>query len=69
MSFLHVSNGADTSEMSPVAARHLAAPLDSTQRIIRVLLALSLSIGSISVLATLSALYWFVKMRRSFRHE
>jgi hypothetical protein len=33
------------------------------------LLILSLTTASVSVLATLSALYWFVKMRRSFRHE
>jgi G protein-coupled receptor GPR1 len=34
-----------------------------------VLLILTLTFASISVLSTLLALYWFVKMRRSFRHE
>ncbi|KAK4169679.1 G protein-coupled glucose receptor regulating Gpa2-domain-containing protein [Cladorrhinum sp. PSN259] len=33
------------------------------------LLVLSLVFASISVVSTLSTLYWFVKMRRSFRHE
>lgn len=30
---------------------------------------ISLSAASISVLAALCAFYWFVRMRRSFRHE
>ncbi|KAH6634978.1 G protein-coupled glucose receptor regulating Gpa2-domain-containing protein [Chaetomium sp. MPI-SDFR-AT-0129] len=37
--------------------------------IIRVLLILSVTFASVSVLATLTTLYWFVRMRRSFRHE
>ncbi len=36
---------------------------------VRDLLALALTFGSVSVLSTLAALYWFVKMKRSFRHE
>ncbi|AEO66526.1 uncharacterized protein THITE_2114666 [Thermothielavioides terrestris NRRL 8126] len=46
-----------------------AADVSSTQPTVRMLLILSLTTASVSVLATLSALYWFVKMRRSFRHE
>ena len=54
--------------LSQIAARHVANnhPVEHT---IRVLNILSLTFASISVLSTLFALYWFVKMRRSFRHE
>lgn len=41
----------------------------SDHYIIRVLLILSVTFASVSVLATLTTLYWFVRMRRSFRHE
>ncbi|KAI0011239.1 G protein-coupled glucose receptor regulating Gpa2-domain-containing protein [Xylariaceae sp. FL0662B] len=36
---------------------------------IRILMSISLSTASLSVLAALSAFYWFVRMRRSFRHD
>lgn len=36
---------------------------------IKMLMAVSLGIGLLSTLATSFAFYWFVKMRRSFRHE
>jgi len=39
------------------------------QYITRILSILSLTFASISVLSTLVTLYWFVRMRRSFRHE
>lgn len=64
----HLLDGAAASEMSPIAARHPSA-VDSDDRITHILLILSVTFASISVMSTLSALYWFVKMRRSFRHE
>jgi hypothetical protein len=64
----HLLDGATASEMSPIAARHPSA-IDSDDHIIHILLILSVTFASISVLSTTSALYWFVKMRRSFRHE
>jgi G protein-coupled receptor GPR1 len=53
----------------PALAARLVSHADSTQPIVHVLLMLSITFASISVLSTLAALYWFVKMRRSFRHE
>jgi len=35
----------------------------------RILNTLSLAFASISVVSTLFTLYWFVRMRRGFRHE
>ncbi|KAK4125657.1 hypothetical protein N657DRAFT_568720 [Parathielavia appendiculata] len=46
--------------MSPVAVRHVSSPANSTEHIVRVLLALSLAIASVSVMATLSAMYWLI---------
>jgi len=39
------------------------------QSLVNLLTILSLIFASISVISTLSTLYWFLKMRRSFRHE
>ncbi|KAH8885519.1 hypothetical protein GQ53DRAFT_356033 [Thozetella sp. PMI_491] len=57
-------------------ARDVADPTEdwgptelSYDRIVRVLTSLSLSLGLVSVLSTLVAFYWFVKMKRSFRHD
>ena len=36
---------------------------------VKTLTILSLSFGAVSVCSTLLAFYWFVKMKRSFRHE
>jgi hypothetical protein len=36
---------------------------------VKALMAVSLGIGLLSTLATSFAFYWFVKMRRTFRHE
>jgi len=36
---------------------------------VEMLMAVSLGVGMLSTLATSFAFYWFVKMRRSFRHE
>ena len=41
----------------------------SYAKLVRVLTTLSLSFGFVSVMSTLLAFYWFVKMKRSFRHE
>ena len=38
-------------------------------RWIAVLMGVSFGIGLLSTLATAFTFYWFVKMRRSFRHE
>lgn len=42
---------------------------DRPQNTLHVLTILSLVFASISVASTLSTLYWFIKMRKSFRHE
>ncbi|KAK4227183.1 G protein-coupled glucose receptor regulating Gpa2-domain-containing protein [Podospora fimiseda] len=42
---------------------------EHSQHIVYVLSILSLVFASLSVVSTISTLYWFVKMRRSFRHE
>ena len=42
---------------------------DSFDQQLMILMSISLSTASVSVLAALCAFYWFVKMRRSFRHE
>ncbi|KAK4235589.1 G protein-coupled glucose receptor regulating Gpa2-domain-containing protein [Achaetomium macrosporum] len=60
--------GAASGTPGLMAARHVV-DVDSTQPMVQALLILSLTFALASVLATLSALYWFVKMRRSFRHE
>ena len=39
------------------------------QHLADILTILSLTFASVSVLSTLGALYWFVKMKRNFRHE
>ena len=39
------------------------------ERFVKMLMAVSLGIGLLSTLATSFAFYWFVKMRRNFRHE
>ena len=68
MPLLPPSDGAATPEMPPLAAR-LVSAVDTPEYMVRDLLALALTFGSVSVLSTLAALYWFVKMKRSFRHE
>ncbi|EGS21694.1 uncharacterized protein CTHT_0035600 [Thermochaetoides thermophila DSM 1495] len=42
---------------------------EQRQHLADVLTTLSLTFASVSVLSTLVALYWFVKMKRNFRHE
>ncbi|KAK4130727.1 hypothetical protein BT67DRAFT_350665, partial [Trichocladium antarcticum] len=53
--------------LSQIAARDIAN--DRVEHTVRVLNILSLTFASISILSTLLALYWFGRMRRSFRHE
>ena len=64
----HLFHGAAASEMSPLVARHPSVT-DNDEHIVRVMLIVTTTFASISVLSTLFALYWFVKMKRSFRHE
>lgn len=59
---------AATGEVRQLVARY-PSKMASDTYIIRVLLILSVTFASVSVLATLTTLYWFVRMRRSFRHE
>ncbi|KAK4044194.1 G protein-coupled glucose receptor regulating Gpa2-domain-containing protein [Parachaetomium inaequale] len=59
MPFHHLSDGTATSETPSVAARH-ASTVDTTEPIVGVLLILALTFASISVLSTLSALYWLI---------
>ncbi|KAK3984723.1 G protein-coupled glucose receptor regulating Gpa2-domain-containing protein [Cladorrhinum sp. PSN332] len=55
---------------APIQARSTNIPdSERSEHIIYVLSVLSLVFASMSVVSTLSTLYWFVKMRRSFRHE
>jgi len=42
---------------------------EEKQKLIFTLTAISLTIGSVSVVSTLATLYWFIKMKRTFRHE
>ncbi len=53
----------------PALAARLVSAVDTPEGTVRVLLILALTFASVSVLSTLAALYWFVKMKRSFRHE
>lgn len=68
MPLLQRSHGSPLAQLPPLVARHDPG-VDGSEDMVHVLLILSLTFASISVLATLTALYWFVKMRRSFRHE
>ena len=68
MPLLPPADGAATPEMLALAAR-LVSAVDTPEHMVRVLLTLALTFASVSVLSTLAALYWFVKMKRSFRHE
>ncbi|KAK3389234.1 G protein-coupled glucose receptor regulating Gpa2-domain-containing protein [Podospora didyma] len=52
-----------------MTARQLAEDDDRPSRQVLILTVISLACASLSVFATLFTLYWFVKMRRSFRHE
>lgn len=54
--------------MSPTTPEDMADS-ESSQTTVRLLTILSLVFASISVVSTLPTLYWFVRMRRSFRHE
>lgn len=63
-----VLDGPTTFETLSVVVHHHART-DGESRMIRTLLILSLTFASISVISTLFALYWFVRMRRGFRHE
>ncbi|KAK4177112.1 G protein-coupled glucose receptor regulating Gpa2-domain-containing protein [Triangularia setosa] len=74
MEFLHSSSPASVRSsvpvelISPIMSRYV--PDDQhTQHTVYILTILSLTFASVSVISTLSTLYWFVKMRRSFRHE
>lgn len=53
---------------SPITSRYVADD-QHTKHTVYILTILSLTFASVSVVSTLSTLYWFVKMRRSFRHE
>ncbi|OTB00373.1 hypothetical protein M426DRAFT_237114 [Hypoxylon sp. CI-4A] len=54
-----------TGPLAPLSTRD--ANVKNSQLV--VLMSISLSMASISVLAALGAFYWFVRMRRSFRHD
>ncbi|KAK4463190.1 G protein-coupled glucose receptor regulating Gpa2-domain-containing protein [Cladorrhinum samala] len=54
--------------LAPIQARNEDRDDESTH-MIYILSILSLVFASLSVVSTLSTLYWFVKMRRNFRHE
>jgi hypothetical protein len=56
---------------APLLARDdsIDVDMDRQQYITRILMILSLTFASVSVLSTLFTLYWFVRMRRGFRHE
>jgi G protein-coupled receptor GPR1 len=62
-------NGTATSEATELTMGRGISGVDGNQHFVRALLVISVTIASISVVSTLSALYWFVKIRRSFRHE
>lgn len=64
-----ISETAISEEAGPAVIRHISDLAESQQKLIKGLLILSLTFSSISVLATLNALYWFVKIKRNFRHE
>jgi G protein-coupled receptor GPR1 len=49
------------------AAGELPAVLDSTQ--LHTLKLVSLCLASVSVASALLTFYWFIRIRRSFRHE
>lgn len=51
--------------LTTLSDRREPIPRDRTD----MLMAVSLGVGLLSTLATSFAFYWFVKMRRSFRHE
>ncbi|KAI1081694.1 G protein-coupled glucose receptor regulating Gpa2-domain-containing protein [Whalleya microplaca] len=52
-----------------LAKRGPAGKLDIDDPDLKTLMSVSLSMASLSVLAALYAFYWFVRMRRSFRHD
>ncbi|KAK4199209.1 G protein-coupled glucose receptor regulating Gpa2-domain-containing protein [Triangularia verruculosa] len=68
MESLHSRSSVPVEAISPLMSRYV--PDDQhTQHTVYILTILSLTFASVSVVSTLSTLYWFVKMRRSFRHE
>jgi hypothetical protein len=69
MPLLQRSAGGTTSGTPGLIAAQPAVNVDSTQPTVWALLILSLTFALVSVLSTVSALYLFVKMSRSFRHE
>ena len=56
-------------QLQPTVVNSVPADKERPQHTIYVLTMLCLAFASISVVSTLSTLYWFVKMRRGFRHE
>ncbi|KAK1836818.1 G protein-coupled glucose receptor regulating Gpa2-domain-containing protein [Podospora conica] len=54
---------------SPVVARDIIAARQNRPFTISTLAILSLTFASLSIVSTLCTLYWFVKMRKGFRHE
>ncbi|KAI1339478.1 G protein-coupled glucose receptor regulating Gpa2-domain-containing protein [Xylariaceae sp. FL0016] len=54
---------------TPLATRFSSVSNDSQNSQLVALMFISVSLASISVLAALSAFYWFVRMRRSFRQD
>lgn len=53
---------------SPLGPRHINTVHDR-EFTISTLTVLSLTFASLSIVSTLCALYWFIKMRKGFRHE
>lgn len=53
---------------SPLGPRHINTVHDR-EFTISTLTILSLTFASLSIVSTLCALYWFIKMRKGFRHE
>ena len=53
---------------SPVVPRDINA-VHGRQFTISTLTILSLTFASLSIVSTLCTLYWFIKMRKGFRHE
>lgn len=66
--FLLLDSTALFGSMPPMNPRDVADD-DGARYLINVLLILSLAFASVSMVATLPTLYWFVRIRRSFRHE
>jgi hypothetical protein len=67
--FLRFGNGGPFARLAGPSTPLNGRDGQLTDRCVWVLGAVSLGIGLLSTLATSFAFYWFVKMRRNFRHE